>query len=75
MFSGDIKKAKKKKKKKKDPKNTVCPYFKVGLCEKSADKCKFSHDLTLEKKDAKINLYNDPRNLKNSKLKEPLSKE
>lgn len=73
MFKGDIKTKKKKKKKKKNPKDTLCPYFKVGLCDKGA-KCKFSHDLTLEKKDAKINIYHDPRAKMNQK-KEPLTKE
>ena len=64
MFGGTTKDGKKKKKKKKkDPKDTICPYFKVGLCQKG-DKCKFSHDLEKESKSGKLNLYHDPRELK-----------
>ena len=61
MFGGSTKAKKDKKDKKKDPKKMICPYFKVGLCAKSAAKCKFSHDLEAESKSAKINLYHDPR--------------
>ncbi|PJF19067.1 hypothetical protein PSACC_01118 [Paramicrosporidium saccamoebae] len=43
-----------------DPKTVVCSYFKSGQCQKG-DKCKFSHDLTVERKAAKINLYEDRR--------------
>jgi hypothetical protein len=43
-----------------DPKTVVCTYFKAGQCTKG-DKCKFSHDLTLERRSAKINLYEDRR--------------
>lgn len=43
-----------------DPKTILCAYFKAGSCVRGA-KCKFSHDLTLERKPAKINLYHDPR--------------
>uniref|UniRef100_A0A8C6RPJ1 C3H1-type domain-containing protein n=1 Tax=Nannospalax galili TaxID=1026970 RepID=A0A8C6RPJ1_NANGA len=32
-----------------DPKSVVCAFFKLGQCTKG-DKCKFSHDLTLERK-------------------------
>ena len=32
-----------------DPKSVVCAFFKQGQCTKG-DKCKFSHDLTLERK-------------------------
>jgi hypothetical protein len=31
MYGGTVKTTKKKKKK-KNPKDTICPYFKVGLC-------------------------------------------
>ncbi len=31
-----------------DPANTVCPYFKQGLCQKGK-KCIYSHDLTLDR--------------------------
>lgn len=41
----------------------MCAYFKAGVCEKGK-KCKFSHDLALEGKAAKIDIYNDPRDRK-----------
>ena len=31
-----------------DPKNTVCPYFKQGLCNRGK-KCIYSHDLALDR--------------------------
>lgn len=43
----------------------LCAYFKAGVCEKGK-KCKFSHDLTLDGKTAKIDIYSDPRD-KNGK--------
>lgn len=43
-----------------DPKTVVCIFFKKGDCEKGK-KCKFSHDLTLERKTEKRNLYTDTR--------------
>lgn len=43
-----------------DPKTVVCTYFKSGQCTKG-DKCKFSHDLAVERKSAKISLYEDRR--------------
>eukprot|EP00457_Paulinella_chromatophora_P009346 gb/GEZN01009409.1/.p1 GENE.gb/GEZN01009409.1/~~gb/GEZN01009409.1/.p1 ORF type:complete len:396 (-),score=113.70 gb/GEZN01009409.1/:92-1279(-) len=43
-----------------DPKSILCPHFKAGLC-KFGKKCKHSHDITIERKGAKINLYVDPR--------------
>jgi hypothetical protein len=46
-----------------DPKSILCAYFKAGACEKGK-KCKFSHDLALDGKAAKIDIYNDPRDLK-----------
>lgn len=48
-----------------DPKSVLCAYFKAGVCEKGK-KCKFSHDLALDGKAAKIDLYSDPRD-KNGK--------
>jgi len=64
MFGGYSKqKQNQKKNDEKDPKSILCAYFKVGLCQKG-HKCKFSHDLSLEKKSAKINLYHDPRTQK-----------
>ncbi|KAM0345371.1 hypothetical protein ACHAPU_006533 [Fusarium lateritium] len=43
-----------------DPKTVVCIFYKKGDCEKGR-KCKFSHDLTMERKTEKKNLYNDTR--------------
>ncbi|KAF3925859.1 hypothetical protein ABW20_dc0103806 [Dactylellina cionopaga] len=45
-----------------DPKSVVCVFFKQGTCEKGK-KCKFSHDLAVERKTEKRSLYdNDPEN-------------
>eukprot|EP00026_Physarum_polycephalum_P009932 Phypoly_transcript_10070.p1 GENE.Phypoly_transcript_10070~~Phypoly_transcript_10070.p1 ORF type:complete len:363 (+),score=111.53 Phypoly_transcript_10070:49-1137(+) len=43
-----------------DPKSIVCEYFKVGQCTKG-HKCKYSHDLKVEMKSAKIDIYTDRR--------------
>uniref|UniRef100_A0A1B0CHR7 Zinc finger CCCH domain-containing protein 15 n=1 Tax=Lutzomyia longipalpis TaxID=7200 RepID=A0A1B0CHR7_LUTLO len=43
-----------------DPKSVVCVFFKQGQCTKG-DKCKFSHDLTVERKVEKRSLYVDMR--------------
>ena len=43
-----------------DPKSVLCAYFKAGVCEKGK-KCKYSHDLGLEGKSAKIDVDSDPR--------------
>ena len=43
-----------------DPKSVLCAYHKAGVCEKGK-KCKYSHDLALEGKSAKIDIYTDPR--------------
>ncbi len=43
-----------------DPKSVLCAYFKAGVCEKGK-KCKYSHDLGMEGKSAKIDIYSDPR--------------
>ena len=44
-----------------DLKNTLCAYFKAGVCEKGK-KCKYSHDLSLEdNRSMAIDLYSDPR--------------
>jgi len=52
-----------------DPKTVVCIFFKKGNCEKGK-KCKFSHDLSLERKVEKINLYADGRGEEEEKKKE-----
>ncbi len=38
----------------------MCVYFKQGLCQKG-DRCKFSHDLAVERKAEKRNIYEDTR--------------
>lgn len=43
-----------------DPKSVVCMYFKQGTCQKG-DRCKFSHDLAVERKAEKRNIYEDVR--------------
>ncbi|KAL6102187.1 zc3h15 [Pungitius sinensis] len=43
-----------------DPKSVLCAFFKQGQCTKG-DKCKFSHDLTMERKCEKRSLYVDER--------------
>ncbi|KIV87238.1 hypothetical protein PV11_02796 [Exophiala sideris] len=43
-----------------DPKTVLCQFFKQGHCEKGR-KCKFSHDLEVERKGAKRDLYQDTR--------------
>ncbi|PFH56574.1 hypothetical protein XA68_16288 [Ophiocordyceps unilateralis] len=43
-----------------DPKTVVCIFYKKGDCEKGK-KCKFSHDLSIERKTEKKNLYSDSR--------------
>lgn len=43
-----------------DPKSILCEFFKQGLCTKG-NKCKFSHDPNVGRKDAKKDLYTDAR--------------
>ena len=45
-----------------DPKSVLCEFFKAGKCQKG-DRCKFSHNLQVALKSAKIDLYSDPREL------------
>ena len=43
-----------------DPKTVLCAFFKAGTCGKG-NKCKFSHNLDVERKVEKRNLYDDSR--------------
>ncbi|KAL9098875.1 MAG: hypothetical protein Q9163_005545 [Psora crenata] len=43
-----------------DPKTVVCTFYKQGNCEKGK-KCKFSHDLNVERKGEKKDMYQDMR--------------
>ena len=43
-----------------DPKTVLCQFYKKGICEKGK-KCKFSHDLAVERKAEKRDLYSDTR--------------
>lgn len=65
-----------------DPKSVVCAFFKAGQCGKG-DKCKFSHDLAVERKVEKRSIYVDMRdddendtmeNWNEEKLKEVVEK-
>uniref|UniRef100_A0A6G1SEY1 Zinc finger CCCH domain-containing protein 15 n=1 Tax=Aceria tosichella TaxID=561515 RepID=A0A6G1SEY1_9ACAR len=46
-----------------DPKSVLCAFFKQGQCTKG-DKCKFSHDLKVEKRAEKKSVYVDLRDEK-----------
>ena len=45
-----------------DPKSVLCVFFKAGQCTKG-DKCKYSHDLGIERKSAKIDVFTDTREI------------
>ncbi|GBG79952.1 hypothetical protein CBR_g30214 [Chara braunii] len=45
-----------------DPKSILCEFFRRGQCTKGF-KCKFSHDLNVERKGEKIDLYSDQRDV------------
>jgi hypothetical protein len=47
-----------------DPKSIVCEYYRHGQCTKGF-KCKFSHDLSVERKGPKLDLYTDKRDAGN----------
>lgn len=47
-----------------DPKSILCAFFKQGTCGKGA-KCKFSHDLAVERKSEKRSAYVDVRDCEN----------
>lgn len=48
-----------------DPKTLLCLFYKAGSCDKG-NKCKFSHDLDVERKVQKRNVYDDARELDKS---------
>ncbi|KAL2135222.1 hypothetical protein VTI74DRAFT_9314 [Chaetomium olivicolor] len=52
-----------------DPKTVVCIFYKKGNCEKGK-KCKFAHDLDVERKVEKKNLYQDTREEEEKKKQE-----
>lgn len=49
-----------------DPKSILCAFFKQGQCSKG-DKCKFSHNLQIEHKSAKRDIFTDTRDATNAK--------
>ncbi|KFY34818.1 hypothetical protein V494_06452 [Pseudogymnoascus sp. VKM F-4513 (FW-928)] len=55
-----------------DPKTVLCQFYKKGHCEKGK-KCKFSHDLAVERKTEKKDLYQDSREEEEKKKKEETS--
>ncbi|KAL6906664.1 hypothetical protein GGI43DRAFT_235997 [Trichoderma evansii] len=55
-----------------DPKTVVCIFYKKGDCEKGK-KCKFAHDLSIERKTEKKNLYTDVRQEEDEKKKQETS--
>ncbi|RYP83448.1 hypothetical protein DL769_001351 [Monosporascus sp. CRB-8-3] len=57
-----------------DPKTVVCIFFKKGNCEKGK-KCKFAHDLSIERKTEKKNLYTDARSEEEEKKKQETSED
>ncbi len=52
-----------------DPKTVLCQFYKKGHCEKGK-KCKFSHDLDVERKVSKKDLYQDSREEEDAEKKE-----
>jgi len=50
-----------------DPKSVLCQYFKQGKCAKG-DKCKFSHDLAIERKAEKRSIYAKDEDLENDTI-------
>lgn len=57
-----------------DPKSVLCSFFKFGQCTKGT-KCKFSHDLTIERKAEKRSLYVDMRDDDDQETMESWSEE
>ena len=57
-----------------DPKTVLCQFYKKGHCEKGK-KCKFSHDLNVERKTAKKDLYSDTREEEDERKKAETSED
>ncbi|KAF2856394.1 hypothetical protein T440DRAFT_413639 [Plenodomus tracheiphilus IPT5] len=57
-----------------DPKTVLCQFFKKGNCEKGK-KCKFSHDLAIERKTEKRSLYTDSRDQEKEEEEEKKKKD
>ncbi|OAK98742.1 hypothetical protein IQ06DRAFT_337245 [Phaeosphaeriaceae sp. SRC1lsM3a] len=57
-----------------DPKTVLCQFFKKGHCEKGK-KCKFSHDLNVERKTEKRSLYTDTRDTEKEEEEEAKKKD
>ncbi|KAK2598114.1 Translation machinery-associated protein 46 [Conoideocrella luteorostrata] len=55
-----------------DPKTVVCIFYKKGDCEKGK-KCKFAHDLSIERRTEKRNLYTDTRGAEEEEKKKETS--
>ncbi|KAA8518813.1 hypothetical protein F0562_016413 [Nyssa sinensis] len=49
-----------------DPKSILCEFYKAGQCTKGF-KCKFSHDLNVQRKGEKIDIYSDKRDQEEEK--------
>lgn len=52
-----------------DPKSIICAFYKQGICAKG-DKCKFSHDLSKERRCEKRSIYTDMRDVKEDETME-----
>jgi len=57
-----------------DPKSVLCQFFKKGACEKGK-KCKFSHDLTIERKTEKASIHADSKEEEEARKKEETSED
>jgi len=57
-----------------DPKTVLCQFYKKGHCEKGR-KCKFSHDLDVERKATKRDLFQDTRDDDDTKKKQETSED
>ncbi|KAH0465395.1 hypothetical protein IEQ34_005498 [Dendrobium chrysotoxum] len=57
-----------------DPKSILCEFFKAGQCAKGF-KCKFSHDLNVQRKGEKIDIYSDKRDQQSTETMEDWDQE